>query len=129
MPSNPPSDKPKPPSLEETFEKQLQEAGETTYERECKEPYRRATAANPRSRPRADFCWSREKVVVEVEGGTWSGGRHTTGAGFARDARKHAFALLDGWAILRVTSETIKKSTDALNWTLELLEMRRNAAM
>lgn len=112
--------------LEELFAAQLTQAGETTYERECKEPYRRATAENPRSRPRADFCWSRERVVVEVEGGTWSGGRHTTGAGFARDARKHAFALLDGWTILRVTSETVKKSTDALNWTLELLEMKRS---
>lgn len=113
--------------LEELFAEQLTQAGETTFERECKEPYQRSTAENPRSRPRADFCWSSERVVVEVEGGTWRGGRHTTGAGFTRDARKHAFAILDGWSVLRVTSEMVKKSEDALTWTLELLEMKRNA--
>lgn len=112
--------------LEELFAAQLTQAGETTYERECKEPYRRATAENPRSRPRADFCWSREKVVVEVEGGTWSGGKHTRGAGFSKNARKHNFAALDNWTVLRVTSEMIKRTTDALDWTLELLEMKRS---
>lgn len=69
---------------------------------------------HPGRRWRADFAWPDEMLLVEVEGGTWSGGRHTTGAGFERDAEKYNQAVLDGWRVLRFTGGMIKRG-EALN--------------
>lgn len=54
---------------------------------------------------RADFVISSPKgaLLVEIDGGTWSGGRHTTGAGFARDIEKLNEAVLLGYRVLRFT--------------------------
>ena len=55
---------------------------------------------------RADFLVVDRKfasVLIEVDGGTWAGGRHTTGAGFAADCEKLNEATLLGYRVLRVT--------------------------
>lgn len=52
---------------------------------------------------RCDFAWPVPRLIVEVEGGTYTGGRHVTGKGFERDAEKYARLTLDGWTVLRVT--------------------------
>jgi len=57
---------------------------------------------------RFDFAWVPERVAVEVEGGTWSRGRHSRGAGFAEDCRKYNAAALMGWFVFRVTADMIK---------------------
>ena len=57
---------------------------------------------------RFDFAWPIRKLAVEVEGGTWSGGRHTTGAGFEADCEKYNEATLLGWRVLRVTPHMIE---------------------
>lgn len=57
---------------------------------------------------RFDFAWPTQKLAVEVEGGVWSGGRHTTGQGFEADAEKYNAAVLQGWRVLRFTANTIK---------------------
>lgn len=49
-----------------------------------------------------------ERLAVEVEGGAWSGGRHTRGAGFVKDLEKYAEALCLGWRVLRVTPTQIE---------------------
>ena len=43
-------------------------------------------------------------AAVEIEGGTWSGGRHTRGAGYEADCIKYNIATLKGWRVLRFTS-------------------------
>jgi very-short-patch-repair endonuclease len=70
---------------------------------------------HPTRRWRFDFAFERIKFAVEVEGGTWSGGRHTTGSGFEKDCEKYAEALALGWRVLRVTSTMVKKRT-AINY-------------
>jgi very-short-patch-repair endonuclease len=66
---------------------------------------------HPTRKWRLDFAWPDQKVGVEIEGGVWTGGRHTRGAGFIRDADKHNAAQLQGWLLLRFTSDHLKDGT------------------
>jgi hypothetical protein len=56
---------------------------------------------------RFDWAFVSQKIAVEVEGGVWSGGRHTRGAGFLKDCEKYNHAAIAGWTILRVTPSTL----------------------
>ena len=57
---------------------------------------------------RFDFAFLDEKLAVEIEGGAWSNGRHTRGAGFVGDMEKYNAAVVLGWKILRFTPEAVK---------------------
>jgi len=59
-------------------------------------------------------------LAVEVDGGTWSGGRHTRGAGFESDCRKISLGVLDGWRVLRFTTDMVQ-SGEALTTIKEAL--------
>lgn len=48
------------------------------------------------------------KIAIELEGGVWTGGRHTTGSGFTNDCAKYNTATVNGWAILRFTSTMLR---------------------
>lgn len=64
-----------------------------------------------RPRPRRwrfDFAWPDLRVAVEVEGGVWSGGRHTRPAGYSSDAEKYSEAALQGWLVLRYTTAQVR---------------------
>lgn len=61
----------------------------------------------PPRRWRFDYAWPESKVALEVEGGAFSGGRHTRGAGFLKDMEKYNAATLAGWKVLRVTPSTL----------------------
>lgn len=69
---------------------------------------------------RFDFAWPEFLVAVEVEGGVWTGGRHTRGVGFEGDCEKYAEALTAGWKVLRVTGKHIR-SGRAMEWLRMLL--------
>ena len=56
---------------------------------------------------RFDFAWPALMLAVECEGGTFSGGRHTRGTGFEKDAEKYGEATARGWRVLRVTQRQI----------------------
>jgi len=58
---------------------------------------------------RFDFCWPNNKCAVEIEGGIWSGGRHTRGKGYISDMEKYNLAVLDGWKILRFSPDQISE--------------------
>ena len=61
----------------------------------------------PPRRWRFDFAWVEQWVAVEVEGGTWTSGRHVRGAGYDNDCEKYDEAVLMGWRILRFTAHHI----------------------
>ena len=63
---------------------------------------------HPTRRWRFDFAWPDLKLAAEVEGGTWSGGRHTTGKGFEQDCQKYNAACELGWTVLRGTTTMVK---------------------
>lgn len=64
--------------------------------------------AAPR-RWRFDYAWLSAKVALEVEGGIWTGGRHTRGKGFLGDMEKYNTATVMGWRVLRVTPDQLKR--------------------
>ena len=66
---------------------------------------------HPERRWRFDFAHIKERVAIECEGGTWSGGRHTRGRGFEEDARKYFEAEMMGWTVFRLTSKMVKAPT------------------
>jgi len=63
---------------------------------------------HPPRKWRFDFAFPAQKVAIEAEGGTWTNGRHTRGAGFGLDCEKYNQASLDGWTLLRFTGDQIK---------------------
>ena len=57
---------------------------------------------------RFDFAWPSLKIAIEIEGGVWSGGRHTRGAGYSRDIEKYNLATRAGWKVYRFTPQMVK---------------------
>jgi very-short-patch-repair endonuclease len=62
----------------------------------------------PSRKWRSDFHISNSRVLIEVEGGTWSGGRHTRGKGYQNDCEKYSWAAAHGWVVLRFTTAQVK---------------------
>lgn len=54
-----------------------------------------------------DRAWVARRAAFEIEGGTWNGGRHVTGAGFLSDCEKYNAAETLGWHVFRVTGEMV----------------------
>lgn len=63
-------------------------------------------------RYRSDFAHLESRSLIEIQGGTYMRGRHVTGSGYERDARKYNLAMFSGWKVYLLTSTT---ATDA-NW-------------
>lgn len=80
---------------------------------------RREYRFHPKRMWRLDFAWPEQKIGVEIEGGVWSSGRHTTGVGFTLDCEKYAEAMCLGWSILRVTGSQVENG-QAINWFMRV---------
>jgi very-short-patch-repair endonuclease len=103
--------------LEEAFAEQLDNAG-LKYEQQFR--------FHPTRRWRFDFAWPKEMVAVEVQGGTWSGGRHVRGAGFELDRHKINSASILGWMVLEVTSTMIVDEVALEYLNMALLARRKD---
>lgn len=57
-------------------------------------------------------------VAVEFEGGVWSNGRHIRPLGFIKDCEKYNLAAVNGYVVLRFTSECLK-NTDRIKSIIE----------
>lgn len=78
---------------------------------------------DPTRRWRLDFAWHGPRVALEVEGGTWTNGRHTRGAGFEADCEKLSAAAIYGWCVIRATTGQVKRG-EALAWVKEAIARR-----
>ena len=67
------------------------------------EPVAEYRFAPPR-RFRLDFAWVPQRVGVELQGGTFTQGRHTRGTGYERDCEKHNLLQSAGWRCYYVTA-------------------------
>lgn len=63
---------------------------------------------HPKRKWRADFKISGYPILVEVEGGTWTGGRHTRGSGFEKDIEKYNAAAKLGYFVIKGTTGQVK---------------------
>jgi hypothetical protein len=61
-----------------------------------------------------------DDIVIDVQGGTWNGGRHVTGAGYQNDCDKLNSATRDGYRPLHFTTKDVK-SGKALRFIEEML--------
>jgi very-short-patch-repair endonuclease len=57
----------------------------------------------------ADFAWPDARVVVELQGATWTTGAHSTGTGIERDCIKALTAATGGWLVLPLTTQMVGK--------------------
>lgn len=58
-----------------------------------------------------DFYVPARKLGIEVEGGTWTAGRHNRGSGFEKDCEKYLAAHDHGITVIRVTGKMVKDGT------------------
>lgn len=59
---------------------------------------------------RFDYAIPEYKIALEVEGGVWTGGRHTSSTGFLKDMEKYNTATLMGWRVFRTTPDELYKT-------------------
>lgn len=77
---------------------------------------------HPKRRWRFDYACPELKIALEVEGGVWTGGRHTRGLGFLKDMEKYNTATTMGWRILRCTPSNKSESIDLIKELITHLE-------
>jgi len=69
---------------------------------------------------RFDFAWLENRLLVEVNGGTYTKGAHSTGQGIARDYEKANLATLDGWRCLAFDGKAVR-SGEAIEFVRKAL--------
>lgn len=97
--------------IEELFYAQCQAVGRT--------PIRQYRFLPPR-RWRFDFAWVEYSLALELDGGIHKQGRHNRAGGITADCVKLAAAVIDGWRVLRVTPEQVRKGL-AVAWVQQAL--------
>lgn len=89
----------------------VQSEGEVTLARDLralKINFKQEYKFHPERNWRADFLITGTKILIEVEGGIWSGGRHTRGKGFIADMEKYNAAAVMGFKVLRFDTQQVK---------------------
>ena len=57
---------------------------------------------------RFDWANPQSKIAIEINGGVWTGGRHTSGSGFIKDMEKINASQVLGWKVLQYTPSQFK---------------------
>lgn len=65
---------------------------------------------HPKRKWKFDFAWPHCKIAVEIEGGTYTNGRHVRPEGFRRDCEKYNAAALLGWQVYRGDVKMVKNN-------------------
>lgn len=70
---------------------------------------------HPTRKWRFDFAIPSARLAIEIDGGVWTSGRHSRGAGQIADMEKLNAAAILGWRVLRFTPQQIP-SIQAVAW-------------
>lgn len=73
---------------------------------------------------RLDYFIPELKIGIELHGGVYTNGRHTTGKGFTEDREKMNEAAIAGIMVLEITSEQVKNGK-AMAMIKSAIEARR----
>ena len=76
----------------------------------CGFPPQREVKFHPTRRWRFDFAYVEQRIAIEVEGGTWVGGRHVHPSGYRSDCEKYNQAARLGWRVVRVVPELVTRA-------------------
>ena len=68
---------------------------------------------HPTRKWRADFAHADSRTLIEIEGGVFSGGRHTRGTGYVKDCEKYLAAWLLNYSVIRLTAPQLTPATVA----------------
>lgn len=61
----------------------------------------------PKRRFRLDFAHPPTKVGIEISGGIWRRGAHSSGTGIIRDYEKMNLCQINGWVVFQLTARQI----------------------
>ena len=82
---------------------------------------------SPQRKWRWDWAWPEQKLGIDLQGGTWNGGRHVRGKGYAEDCIKLNAAALDGWLVLRYTSDQLENDPARVVYEVRLALEKKGA--
>ena len=97
-------------------------------------PFEREYRFAPPRRWRADFrvltwmpsTWTPAQLLIEIDGGGWIGGRHSTGKGIEDDCEKTTAAAIRGYRVIRCTPAQVDDGR-ALSWIRQALGLEAAA--
>ena len=78
----------------------------------------------PDRRFRFDFADPKLKVAIEVEGGIYHIGGHSSITGLIRDMEKNNLAVLNGWKVLRFNNHMVEDGI-AIDFIRRVIEKER----
>ena len=84
-------------------------------------PFTKEFKFHPDRKWQADFRIDGMPILVEVEGGVFTNGRHTRGEGYTKDCEKYSAAAVNGWFVIRGTTAQIKSGL-VIQWIEKLIE-------
>ena len=88
-------------------------------------PYETELVALKPRKFRFDIAFVEHKVAIEIDGGVWTGGRHTRGKGYTSDCVKNNLAIERGWVMLRYTPQMLEDDpVSAINQVKKILSDR-----
>jgi hypothetical protein len=76
---------------------------------------------HPQRKWRFDMAWPAMNLAAEINGGTWSNGRHNRGSHMANEYEKLNEAALHGWRVLQFTGDQVRDGS-AVAWLARALE-------
>ena len=88
--------------LEDAFAFQLDALGLTGYVRQYRAINGRKFAFD------FAYCQPEHRLLIEINGGTYTVGAHSTGKGIARDYEKSNLAQLQGWRCLSFDGKAVR---------------------
>jgi hypothetical protein len=80
-------------------------------------------AFHPKRKWRYDFAFPLHRLLVDIDGGTYSRGAHARGGGIENDREKDAAAIIARFVVLRVTGKQVR-SQRAVAWVEEILSQK-----
>lgn len=104
----------------QTLEDRFEQAFELMKPAGVPMPIRQLLPLHPR-KFRLDFAWPDIKTGVEIQGGSWGGGRHNRAGGQAQDYEKLNLLTLAGWRILYFNSQMMKDPSECASTVVDLI--------